>query len=329
MTAADVARALEERGIRLRRYTPGEHRAPCPKCNRGKRDDALAVKIHHDGSAIWVCHRCDWRDTVNGRERANDFVAGRRRRGEHKPEPKPDPLSSAAREALLRYGQADWRPPVQPDPNTKFAKEIWSEALGLIGTPAEAYLRRRGLWPRDSDSTVVDFYPWAKLRFNPSCRLPDDMQQNLRRQAMPALVVAINDPIGNLVAIQRIYLTELGLKAPVAKPKRTLGPVKEGAARFSNWRTTDTLALTEGIEDALAYIRLTGTSTWAACGAGMVPKMILPSAITNVIIVADADEAGMNSAREAYAAFTNQGRNVRVIRPIGAKDAAELAERAA
>jgi hypothetical protein len=333
MTAADLARALEDRGIRLKKRQPGEYRAPCPECNRGKKDTALAVRIDHDG-ATWFCHRCEWSGGI-GREREQfsrrreKSVAGDRNPKRSDPQAAPDPLPPAVRDALRRYGQADWLPLTHPDPNTKFAKEIWADTIGLIGTPAEAYLHRRGLWPRDSDSTVVDFYSWAKLRFHPRCRLPEDMQHDLRRIAMPALIVAINDPAGNLVAVQRIYVTEDGRKAPVPKPKRTLGPVKDGAARLADWRTTDRLALTEGVEDALAYMQLTDTPTWAACGSGMVPGMILPLAIRNVVVVADADEPGMKAAREAYAAFTNQGRNVRVIRPIGAKDAAELAERAA
>jgi hypothetical protein len=326
VNAADLARALEERGIRLKRYQRGEHRAPCPACRHrtGPKDTALAVKIDDDG-ATWLCHRCKWHGGIKPERHVRNSGNSR---PETQPAP-PDPSPPAVRDVLRRYGQADWRPPAQPDPNTRFAKEIWAEAFGLIGTAAEAYLRRRGLWPRDPDSTVVDFYPWAKLRFHPRCRLPKDLQTDLRRAVMPALIVAINDPIGNLVAVQRIYLTDDGRKASVAKPKRTLGPVKGGAARLADWRTTDTLALTEGIEDALAYMRLTGSPTWAACGAGMVAGMILPLAIRNVVIVADADEPGMKAAREAYTAFTNQGRDIRVIRSIGAKDAAELAERAA
>jgi hypothetical protein len=30
----------------------GERRAPCPECNRGPRDDALAVRIVPDGGAV-------------------------------------------------------------------------------------------------------------------------------------------------------------------------------------------------------------------------------------------------------------------------------------
>src|SRR4029450_12794012 len=60
----DIARELEERGIHLRRYQPGEHRAPCPQCARGKRDDALAVRLDHEGGAVWLCHRCEFRGAV-------------------------------------------------------------------------------------------------------------------------------------------------------------------------------------------------------------------------------------------------------------------------
>jgi DNA primase len=183
--------------------------------------------------------------------------------------------------------------------------------------------------PPDAESAVIEFYPWSKLRFHPRCRLPEDIRDQLKRTASPALIVAINDPIGNLVAVQRIYLTADGRKAAVAKPKRTLGPVKGGAARLADWRTTDTLAVTEGVEDALAYMQLTSMPTWAACGAGMVAGMILPLAIRNVVVVADADQPGMKAACEAYRAFTGQGRGVRVVRPIGAKDPAELVGRVA
>ena len=54
-----TARALEERGIRLKQYQHGEHRASCPECDRGPKDDALAVRMDDDG-ATWLCHRCGW-----------------------------------------------------------------------------------------------------------------------------------------------------------------------------------------------------------------------------------------------------------------------------
>lgn len=77
---------LQRVGITLRSHRIGQHRAPCPKCDRGPRDDALAVRIDDDG-AVWTCHRCGW---------AGNTIAGTRREGEprrhHRDEPKPTTL---------------------------------------------------------------------------------------------------------------------------------------------------------------------------------------------------------------------------------------------
>jgi hypothetical protein len=288
---------LEELGIALRHRKPGEHRAPCPECDRGPRDDALAVRLEGDGSATWICHRCGFKGGIGGERDLS------RRRDNRNVKPEPQPVEPAQ--------------PLSPRPIVG-ALKVWDEA-GTIGlTPAEAYLRRRGLI---TSAGTASPYPWDHLRFHRNCIMGD--------AAYPALIVAINDPTGLLVAVQRIALTEDGRKAPISSPKMSLGPVKGGAARLADWRITDTLAVTEGVEDALAYMQLTATPTLAACGAGMIKSMVLPKSITNVVIVADADDAGMKAASEAYDAFTSQGRCVRVVRPIGAKDPAELAERVA
>jgi DNA primase len=196
--------------------------------------------------------------------------------------------------------------------------DIWSNAKPILGMPAEAYLRRRNLMASDNRTVVA----WNHLRFHPACKMG-------KHGRFPALIVAANDPPGLLVAVQRIAVTADGFKAAIPDPKLSLGPVRGAAARLADWHRTDILALTEGVEDALAYMQLTGTPTWAACGGGMMRSMVLPKAIANVVIVADADDAGMKAACEAYGEFKSQGRKVRVVRAIGAKDPAELVGRAA
>jgi putative DNA primase/helicase len=53
--------SLADLGIRLcHPDRVGEHRAPCPQCDRGPRDDALAVRVKGDGGVTWLCHRCGW-----------------------------------------------------------------------------------------------------------------------------------------------------------------------------------------------------------------------------------------------------------------------------
>ena len=58
MPADILADALNAAGISLRRYTPGTHRAACPKCKKPK-DDALSVTIKDETDAVWNCHRCN------------------------------------------------------------------------------------------------------------------------------------------------------------------------------------------------------------------------------------------------------------------------------
>ena len=38
----------------------GENRLPCPECDHGPRDSALAVRLADDGRVVWKCHRCGW-----------------------------------------------------------------------------------------------------------------------------------------------------------------------------------------------------------------------------------------------------------------------------
>ena len=45
----------------------GENRLPCPQCDRGPKDKALAVRREADGRVVWRCHRCGW-SGASGRE---------------------------------------------------------------------------------------------------------------------------------------------------------------------------------------------------------------------------------------------------------------------
>src|SRR6185437_1758932 len=44
----------------------GTFRRPCPECDRGPKDRALAVSIKPDGQAVYFCHRCHLRGAVRG-----------------------------------------------------------------------------------------------------------------------------------------------------------------------------------------------------------------------------------------------------------------------
>ena len=122
MSAASILDRLGAIGIRLNTSRLGGHRVRCPECNKRGHDDALGVRLDHDG-AVWSCFRCGWSGRVAGEVREH-------RRPREVAQPKPRPAST-----------------VLPWP-------IWEAALPIEpGTVAARYLKARGcaLAPPDSD----------------------------------------------------------------------------------------------------------------------------------------------------------------------------------
>ena len=196
-------------------------------------------------------------------------------------------------------------PEAAPDRDTvEEARKVWRSSGPIAGTPAEAYLRSRGILISLPDS----------LRF---ARLPFG-----RGRMHPAMVAIVAGPDDRLWGVQRTFLTEDGRKAnlPGGKVKYSLGKVKGGAVRLAPGGAKN-LIVCEGIEDGLSLLQLEGRAVWAAAGAGMLAGMRLPSAVSSVIIAADADPAGREAARRAADAFAAEGRAVRIIYPLApAKD---------
>lgn len=95
-------------------------RAPCPQCNRGPKDSALAVTTDARGT-VEYCHRCHYTKAENFERRPLDLPA---------PSKSAEPL--------------DW---------SDRAESIWQRTRPLRGTVGEVYLRHRGcmLPPQDSD----------------------------------------------------------------------------------------------------------------------------------------------------------------------------------
>ena len=53
---------IDDRGISLKLWAEGNHRALCPKCSKTrkkKEDKCLSVKINHQG-VFWNCHHCEY-----------------------------------------------------------------------------------------------------------------------------------------------------------------------------------------------------------------------------------------------------------------------------
>lgn len=202
-------------------------------------------------------------------------------------------LRELEQQRVVATPKADW---------SKAARSIWDAAAPITGTPAEAYLRSRGI-TGDLPHTLR----FARLRYP---------QETGHR---PALVAAVCAPDGNLTGIQRTFLTDDGRKADVPEVKLSLGRVAGGAIQLGP--PVASLVVTEGLEDGLTLAQALGRSVWVSAGTSMLPRMELADVTRAVVIGADGDAAGEAAATKAAHAFAAAGRQVRIMRPAaGWKD---------
>ena len=196
------------------------------------------------------------------------------------------------------------RVPAEQADRSREALAIWNNANPAAGTLAEAYLAFRGIHsPIPPD-----------IRFQ---RLPCG---NLG--AMPCLVAAVRDVLGEVTGIQRIWLAHDGMgKADLAKSKLSLGRVKGGAIRLGELDCSGVVTVCEGPEDGLSLLAMLGGPVWVAAGASFLPSMQFPSEVRSIVIGADIDPAGIEAADKAARSFAARGLIVRIIRPLeGFKD---------
>ena len=187
--------------------------------------------------------------------------------------------------------------------NRERALSIWESASPIAATPAETYLRARGL----------------------ICALPDclrfaRLQYGKRGQFYNCLVALSVSAEGIATGIQRTFLNDAGTgKANVPKAKLSLGRISGSAIRLAP--PARELVVCEGLEDGLTLQQELGSATWAAAGVGNHKSMRLPLGVRSVIIGADNDDSGIAGASAAAERFRAEGRSVRIIYPLdGHKD---------
>jgi putative DNA primase/helicase len=184
------------------------------------------------------------------------------------------------------------------------AWQLWGNAIPIVDTPAELYLRRRAIYP------PTDGWPRSMRH---SERYPID-------RSGPALLFAIQGVGGRFIGLHSIALTKEGRKNPDADGtvKKTWPSLKGGTIRFG--RAEGMLFLTEGPEDALSVRQLLGVPVWATVGIGLMRSIDLPSEVDRIVIMADADAAGAAGAERARAAFQDQGLVCSIVLPPSGQD---------
>lgn len=160
------------------------------------------------------------------------------------------------------------------------AREVWSEAKSIAGTPAERYLESRGiLFPG----------PFKALRFHPEC--PYKVEGGLRR--FPALIAAAQRPDDDrLQVVWRILLTPDGYKlTSVAAEKAGLGSFEQSGAAVRLGPLGPVAHVCEGIETGLGIFGLLGQSQ-GVCAALSTSGMVNfkpPPGTERVLIWPDGD----------------------------------------
>ena len=182
------------------------------------------------------------------------------------------------------------------------AVKLWESACSPAGTPAEEYLRSRGLFLPDE----------APVRFSP--RAWRNSGNGPPGPAMIALLTApeTNEPTGILLT----YLRHDGSgKADGPGQKVILG--RTGVIRLvPDELVTTGLGLTEGLETALAVMQRIGwRPVWAASSAGRIARFPVLAGIEALTLFADSDEVGLKAAHTCATRWAEAGREVRIIRP--------------
>ncbi|MDP5281410.1 CHC2 zinc finger domain-containing protein [Sphingomonas sp. DG1-23] len=194
---------------------------------------------------------------------------------------------------------------------TKWARNIWNDALPIVDTPVAEYLDSRAL-PFEFVGQQENIR-FARLSFDRSA------------QKHPALVAAVRDLSGEIVGIQRIYLTEEGKKLG-SSCKRSLGPTSGGAIRLRGIDAPpgepENIYICEGLEDGLSIARDQAHAVvWVTMGTANLANVQLPPACKTVTIAHDNDDAGLQAADVATKRLIKAGFEVSLYPPpAGFKD---------
>lgn len=170
-----------------------------------------------------------------------------------------------ARKAQEQAYQADTR---------EAAQAIWDASMPVKDSLAETYLRSRGI--------VLDEYPDV-LRFHPALPYPG------KPKPYPVLVCRVDDVMGHLTAVWRIFLRDDGHKADVENPKLGLGPAGGGAVRLGGMAPH--IGIGEGLESSMGAWMLVGRSipVWATLSTSGMAGFEIPLGVSRLTIFPDGD----------------------------------------
>jgi hypothetical protein len=282
-----------------------------PNAHREGQECRAANVIGDPGKSFGVnCETGVWRDFNSPEKGGADLIALFARINNLT-------MAQAARELVHRYGLAAAtingngnHNGAARQPSNQYsesAKEIWrksgpvrTEGKGTVGR----YLVSRGITIAPPDSIRACYNCW----------------HSPTHTVWAGMIAGVSNPAGEIVAIQRTFLTGYGRKAPVAPVKMSLGPIKGNAIRLA--AAGERLVIAEGVETGLSVLQPTGVPTWVTTGAEFYKDVWVPDFVREVIFAIDLDDNGASerAAREATGRLQGEGRKVRIMRPKPGSD---------
>jgi hypothetical protein len=255
--------------------------ARCPA--HDDREPSLSICESGDGRMLVHCHAGCSQERVVGALRSRGLWMEKGPcLGSH---PAPDPVVEPARDR-------------DDDKRTKIALALWRSAVPASGTLVETYFASRRLH--------LPVPP--TLRFHAGLRHPSGSR-------WPALIALVTRGTNDIaLGIHRTFLARDGKdKAPVVPAKMMLGPCRGGAVRLAD--PGNVLMVGEGIETTLSAMQARSHPAWAALSTTGLRALGLPADVRDVIVLADADDAGEAAARDCAWRWRREGRRVRIARP--------------
>ncbi len=309
MTPREIAEALAKKAPELAavllpggRLVRGEWRAGSVD---GEAGASLGVRLHGRKAGVWADFATeqagDALDLVMAARRLDKGAAVKwaldwlglstEQSTDRQPAPasRPEPLPT--READADAGDRSAR-----------ALDIVRECMPIAGTPAETYLRARG---------VDDPCAFSGIAFHRRLKHPSG-------HVGPALVSVFRDLIDNRpCGIQRIWLSDCGTrKACVTPAKAMLGRAGNAAIKLiDDAEVTHGLGVSEGAETALVTMsRFRWRPIWALGSAGAIARFPVLEGIECLTIFADQDAngVGVKAARTCAARWHDAGRVVAI-----------------
>ena len=237
---------------------------------------------------------------------------------------------------IVSEGQVPGTPPSTPPPrhDEGQTKADRAKAMYLAGEPfswdgpAGLYLRGRGIRPELIAGNL------RALRFMRRCWHSDV------EMLLPAMLAPVIDPLTRRhIATHRTYLEqdENGgwCKSRVGTPKKLLGsavggviPLTRGASNkpLGQAPDNDGCLIAEGVENAVTVAQFFPELRALSCvSSGNLPKIALPPAISDVLLVRDRDgeNLAVKASRDAaLARWAAEGREIQIWEPAeGTKDA--------